>query len=97
VILTDPEGGRDYIEHGKTGMLVPYPDVAALRDAILYLWQNAEEARGMGERGREAALPLTTERCNVEIWNLAFGLIASRRTDQMATEQRNTQPDERPN
>ncbi len=97
VILTDPEGGRDYIEHGKTGLLVPYPDVPALRDAILYLWQNAEESRGMGERGREAALPLTTERCNVEIWNLAFGLIASRRTDQMVAERRNAQPDERLN
>ena len=95
VILTDPEGGRDYIEHGKTGLLVPYPDVPALRDAILHLWQNAEEARGMGERGREAALPLTTERCNVEIWNLAFGLVAARRRDQMVAEQPNTQTEER--
>ena len=78
VILTDPEGGRDYIEHGKSGLLVRYPDAIALRDAIRFLWERAEDAGVIAERGREAALPLTTERCNVEIWNLVFTLVASR-------------------
>jgi glycosyltransferase involved in cell wall biosynthesis len=79
VILTDPQGGSDYIEHGRTGLLVPYPDVPALRSAIRSVWENPENARVMGQHGREAALPLTTERCNTEIWNLALGLVASRR------------------
>ena len=76
-ILTDPEGGVDYIQHGKTGLLVPHGDAEALRNAIQYLWEHPEDARVMGERGQEAAVPLTTERCNVEIWNLALGLLAS--------------------
>ena len=77
VILTDPEGGRDYIDHGKTGLLVRYPDVTALREAIRFLWESPAEASAIAERGRNSALPLTTERCNVEIWNLAFNLVAS--------------------
>jgi len=78
VILTDPEGGRDYIEHGKTGLLVRYPDVPALREAIRFLWESPEEAGAIAERGRNSALPLTTERCNVEIWNLALNLVGLR-------------------
>jgi glycosyltransferase involved in cell wall biosynthesis len=75
VILTDPEGGADYIEHGKTGLLVPYGDVAALREAIRYLWEHPEEARAMGEQAQRAATPLTTERCNVAIWQHALQLV----------------------
>jgi glycosyltransferase involved in cell wall biosynthesis len=75
VILTDPEGGADYIEHGKTGLLVPYGDVAALREAIRYLWEHLEEARAMGEQAQRAATPLTTERCNTVIWNHTLSLI----------------------
>ena len=79
VVLVDPEGGVDYIEHGKTGLLVPFGDAASLRKAISYLWENPEEARAMGERARDAAVPLSTERCNVEIWNLAIRLLSSER------------------
>jgi glycosyltransferase involved in cell wall biosynthesis len=74
VILTDPEGGADYIEHGKTGLLVPYGDVAALREAIRYLWEHLEVARAMGEQAQRAATPLTTERCNVTMWQHALRL-----------------------
>jgi glycosyltransferase involved in cell wall biosynthesis len=74
VILTDAEGGADYIEHGKTGLLVPYGDVPALRQAIRYLWEHPEEARAMGELAQRVATPLTTERCNVTIWEHALRL-----------------------
>jgi rhamnosyl/mannosyltransferase len=80
VILTDPEGGADYIEHGKTGLLVPYGDVPALRQAIRYLWEHLEEARAMGELAQRRATPLTTERCNVTIWEHALQLLAERRS-----------------
>jgi len=75
VVLVDPEGGVDYIEHGKTGLLVPFGDAAALHNAIRYLWEHPEEAHTMGERSREVAVPLTTERCNLEIWRLASELV----------------------
>lgn len=81
VILTDPAGGADYIEHGKTGLLTPYGDVEALRKGASWLWDHPEDARIMGERARDAAMPLTTERCNTEMWRL--GLSLSRNTQSV--------------
>jgi len=75
VVLTDPEGGSDYIENGKTGLLVPYGDARALREAIQYLMDHPEEAQAMGDRAKLAAAPLTTERCNTVIWNHTLTLI----------------------
>ena len=75
VILTDPEGGADYIEHGKTGVLVPYGDVPALRQAIRYLLERPREAHAMGEQAQRVAAPLTTERCNVAMWQHALQLV----------------------
>jgi glycosyltransferase involved in cell wall biosynthesis len=74
VVLTDPEGGSDYIENGKTGVLVPYGDTTALQQAIRFLLEHPDEAHAMGERARLAAAPLTTERCNVTIWEHALRL-----------------------
>ncbi len=74
VILTDPEGGADYIESGKTGVLVPYGNAGALRKAIEELLAHPEEARAMGERARLAAEPLTTVRCNTTIWEQGLEL-----------------------
>lgn len=74
VILTDPEGGADYIKNGETGLLVPYGDVAALREAIQGFMVNREEARSIGERARVAAAAFTTERTNILIWNLSLQL-----------------------
>ena len=78
VILTDPEGGASYIEDGKTGLLVPYGDPAALRAAIISLLEHPREAREIGERARSIAKPLTTERCNTQIWNLGIALLQQR-------------------
>jgi len=83
-IVTDPEGGSDYIAHQKTGVLVPYPDVHALRKAMVYLWEHPDEARTIGERAREVSLPLTTERCNIEIWSLALKLVQNNRSKEAA-------------
>jgi len=75
VVLTDVEGGADYIESGKTGVLTPYGDVGALRESIRELWQDPEAARAMGARGREFAFAMTVERTNNEMWELALRLI----------------------
>jgi len=74
VILTDPEGGADYIESGKTGLLVPYGNVSALRSAIEYLYTHPAESRAMGQRARAEASLMTTERSNTAIWNHALEL-----------------------
>lgn len=78
VVLTDPEGGSDYIKNGKTGLLVPYGDVNALHNTIRFLLEHAEERREMGERARPAARPLTTERSNTLIWTHTLDLIAAK-------------------
>jgi glycosyltransferase involved in cell wall biosynthesis len=52
VICTGLPGPSEYILPGETGLLVPEGDVAALRDAIVYLWERPELCRNMGHRAR---------------------------------------------
>jgi glycosyltransferase involved in cell wall biosynthesis len=52
VIATHLPGLEDYVAHGKTGLLVPAKDPAALAAAIDRLWRHPEEAGQMGARGR---------------------------------------------
>jgi len=79
VILTDPEGGADYIDSGRTGILVPYGDPSRLRDGICQLWERPEEAAAMGARAQIAASALTVERSNIEMWNIALELVRAKR------------------
>jgi glycosyltransferase involved in cell wall biosynthesis len=48
IICTTNTGGKDLIEDGKQGFVVPIRDVAALKDRILYLYQHPEERVEMG-------------------------------------------------
>lgn len=52
VIATRAPSTETYIEHGQTGLLVEPKDVQGMREAILYLWQNPEEAERMGKAAR---------------------------------------------
>jgi len=53
IITTDNAGCRDTVEPGRSGIVVPMRDVAALSDAMCRLADNFEERRGMGQRGRK--------------------------------------------
>lgn len=53
VICTRTNGQVDIIQENVTGIFVPPYDPKALRDAILYLWNNPEIAKKMGEEGRK--------------------------------------------
>jgi len=53
VIATRVGGIQEIVRHGETGLLVPPADPDALAQAMLRLILNADEARAMGERGRE--------------------------------------------
>lgn len=52
VIATAVGGNADLVAEGKTGVLVPAADVAALAEALLALAQAPEHAAAMGRAGR---------------------------------------------
>jgi hypothetical protein len=55
VIVPDVMGVRDYVEHGRTGLIVPAGDAAALGSALRRALDPARraEARAIGARARE--------------------------------------------
>jgi glycosyltransferase involved in cell wall biosynthesis len=57
VIVSDTPAAREYVEHERTGLLVPPEDAAALRRAIEWACDpaNADEVGEMGRRARESA------------------------------------------
>ena len=55
VVATDVPGHRDVVVHGKTGLLVPPDDSAALADAIVSLISDPARRTAMGEAGRRRA------------------------------------------
>jgi glycosyltransferase involved in cell wall biosynthesis len=52
VVATRAPSTETYVQHGETGLLVQPQDVDAMRQAILYLWRNPDEAARMGEEAR---------------------------------------------
>jgi glycosyltransferase involved in cell wall biosynthesis len=53
VITTTNTGGADAVRDGRGGFIIPIRDVAALKEKILYFYENPEERRRMGEAARE--------------------------------------------
>jgi glycosyltransferase involved in cell wall biosynthesis len=53
VIATDIPGPRDIVVDGVTGFLVPPGDTKAMAEKIIYLLDNPEIAKKMGEEGRK--------------------------------------------
>ncbi len=53
VVSTATTGAKEIIEDGVNGFLVPIGDYEALADKIIYLLEHPDEAKKMGEKGRE--------------------------------------------
>lgn len=66
VIGCEGEGIEDFVEHGKTGMLVKPRDVDSLLSALDFLLSHPEEARAMGDRARKFVLENFTWDKNAE-------------------------------
>jgi glycosyltransferase involved in cell wall biosynthesis len=52
VVATRAPSTETYVRHGETGLLVEPRDAAGLREAILQLWHNPDEAARMGREAR---------------------------------------------
>jgi glycosyltransferase involved in cell wall biosynthesis len=52
-IITTNTGGADIIREGLDGFIIPIRDVAALKEKMLYFYENPEERRRMGEAARQ--------------------------------------------
>ena len=57
IITTDSPGIRDYVNAGRTGLIVPPGDAGALREAIAWTIDpaNAPEVARIAQAGRESA------------------------------------------
>lgn len=53
VIATTNTGGEDIIRNGQDGFIIPIRDVVALKEKILYMYENPEERELMGKSARE--------------------------------------------
>lgn len=62
VIVTDPQGARDYIKDQSDGILVPPSNPESLRYAIEFLYRDPGFAMRLGRKAREKAIRLDTER-----------------------------------
>lgn len=60
VIASRVPGIVDYVEEGKTGLLVTPGDPGELRQAIIRLWENPDEAEQMGRNARRLYQALYT-------------------------------------
>ena len=55
VIVTDPEGARDYMQHGISGFYVRHGDVEGLRQCIGMVMRDPELRKRVGRAAREHA------------------------------------------
>jgi glycosyltransferase involved in cell wall biosynthesis len=53
VVAYNIRGVRDLVVNGKTGFLVPFGNVEALAEKIIYLMEHPDIAKEMGKMGRE--------------------------------------------
>lgn len=71
---------------GPTGLYVPAGDVAQLREAITYLWENPDVARELGARGRRVAVSLMSvasiRAMTVDLVRAATDAVPSSRTEE---------------
>lgn len=77
-IVTDPDGGADYIEDGVDGFLVDSGNVTKLREKIIYLSENTDICLEIGQKAKDRASNLNTENHFCKIVDLAKEILKSK-------------------
>jgi len=78
VVATDIPGPRDIVVDGKTGFLVPPGDIKAMTEKIIYLLDNPDVAKKMGECGRKRVEQYFDIKKAVEKIEKIYGEVLSR-------------------
>jgi glycosyltransferase involved in cell wall biosynthesis len=60
VICTTNTGGSDVIQNGIDGFIIPIRDIGALKEKILFLYENKDRCREMGELARKRSATFFT-------------------------------------
>ena len=71
VIVTENTGSKEVFREGVDGFVVPIRDVEAIKEKILFLYENRDVCQAMGEAARQRASEVTwdsLERRAVEIY-----------------------------
>ena len=76
LVITDNPGVGAYVDHGRTGLLVPPGDEQAMADAIASLLADPARAAQMGAAGRaEVESRFTTAHMAAELRDIALGTL----------------------
>lgn len=75
VIVTDPDGARDYIQNGETGLTVPPGDPQALLKALEMLLHDPATYSRIAANAQAASANLTIENISVQICAIADELV----------------------
>jgi starch synthase len=67
VITTTNTGGRDIITDGIDGFIVPIRDVSAIKERLVYLYENPDKRMEMGLAARKKAELYSWDRYYQEI------------------------------
>ena len=53
VICTTNTGGEDIVRDGIDGFIIPIRDVEALKEKLIYLYENPDICKAMGQSAKE--------------------------------------------
>jgi glycosyltransferase involved in cell wall biosynthesis len=76
-IVTDDKGPDGYIENGLDGIYIKPNDPVSLREAILFVLNNPDEAKEMGLKSKDKAIQYSTEEHFIKIVSLVNEIIAN--------------------
>lgn len=75
IIVTENVGAKDFVQNDVNGYIVPIKNSEALKEKIVYLYNNTDIARNMGSEARKVALQVTWEQYEKRITEFYISLM----------------------